>query len=523
MPSNQRRAADIRRTWGRKPIILRFETLEDRELRTGGLSPDLPDLVGLSIAKLPSANWGDTVEVSGNVWNQGRAPANKPYIVSVYASATPILTGKSVKLGEISMPAGLQPYQTAAYDQTFTLPEAAIPQFNGRLIYIDTWVNPNHQVRESNYHNNFDIGLRHDVSPVLIEADQPSNLIGTSLGVSSSTVSWGGTVTVAAQIRNDAQGDAPATMARIVLTPQGALPGTLYNDVTVGYINVPAIPAWQTVNVETTITLPTTIPNPLVGSTNFTLSMIQDSNYLTNPLYPHEPSQGPGKDETAIAIDPTSTTVTTTATTQSDIAVGTVKVPTTAVGWGQSFNVETTIQNLGSVATGQFNVDYVLTGGAGNYTQGIFLGQTTIQNMNPGDTQIVNQTVSLPARLPNGVSLPSTGVGEVVVIADPNTVVNETMKTNNIAYSNPLGLRVMGADGQGTVPTDPPIELSPTTPTPTPTPAAADAHHTIKFRPHKLRRHAALNRDYNSTVNQKISEATNDVENFFKNLVKGKL
>ena len=51
-----------------------------------------------------------------------------------------------------------------------------------------------------------------------------------------------------AQIDNNAQGDAPPTRARLVLTPAGLNPGGA-DDVTIGYLNVPAIPAWQTVNL----------------------------------------------------------------------------------------------------------------------------------------------------------------------------------------------------------------------------------------------------------------------------------
>ena len=117
-----------------------------------------------------------------------------------------------------------------------------------------------------------------------------------------------------AQIRNNAQGDAPATRARIVLTPSGLNPGSPY-DFTVGYLNVPAIPAWQTVNVQQQITLPATAPSSLSGDTQFTLSMAQDADYVTNPIYPHVATQGQGLDLTPITIAATTSRTTPTPTT----------------------------------------------------------------------------------------------------------------------------------------------------------------------------------------------------------------
>ena len=106
-----------------------------------------------------------------------------------------------------------------------------------------------------------------------------------------------------AQIRNNAQGDAPATRARIVLTPAGSTPGGS-DDVTIGYLHIPAIPAWQTVNLSQPITLPAGPPAALAGGTQFTLSMVQDADYVTNPIYPHQATQGLGHDMVALSIGP---------------------------------------------------------------------------------------------------------------------------------------------------------------------------------------------------------------------------
>ena len=105
----------------------------------------------------------------------------------------------------------------------------------------------------------------------------------------------GGSLTVTQQIANTGTADAPATRALIVLTPSGVTPGGT-SDVTVGMINVPAIAAGQSTTVNQTITLPQTPPAMASGGDIFTLSIVQDADYLTNQLYPHLATQGVGAD-----------------------------------------------------------------------------------------------------------------------------------------------------------------------------------------------------------------------------------
>ena len=74
MSSQNRRAAGIRRAWGRGPIILKLESLEPRELLAASANSTLPDLVNSSFVSTPAtADWGQTLEVDGRVKNQGAA------------------------------------------------------------------------------------------------------------------------------------------------------------------------------------------------------------------------------------------------------------------------------------------------------------------------------------------------------------------------------------------------------------------------------------------------------------------
>ena len=85
MPSQDRRSAGRRRAWGRGPIILKFESLERRELLSSA-GPALPDLVGSSFVTTPNADWNESITASGKITNQGRATVTTPFNVGIYAS-----------------------------------------------------------------------------------------------------------------------------------------------------------------------------------------------------------------------------------------------------------------------------------------------------------------------------------------------------------------------------------------------------------------------------------------------------
>src|SRR5208283_4028197 len=116
-----------------------------------------------------------------------------------------------------------------------------------------------------------------------ITPPQPPNLVNTSIEINPSAPEWGGTVTVTAQVSNEAYGAAPATREAVVLTPSGVAPGT-GSDVVIGSIYVPPIPAWSMVNVEGTINLPVTPPEPLTNDSTFSLWVEPDADYIANPV-----------------------------------------------------------------------------------------------------------------------------------------------------------------------------------------------------------------------------------------------
>ena len=462
MSRDDRRVTARRRAWGHGPMILRFEPLEERQLLAARAAGPLPDLVNSMLSTPSSLYWGNTFDAVGQVKNQGNAPVTHSFNVELFASSTPTIGPGSVPIGEVTISGGLAAGQSTTYDQSVALPQTPIPGFDATTspaVYINAWVDPTRTITESNRNNNYDLGAGLDTTAIAITPPQPSQLQGSSFAIATNTAQWGGAVSVTAQVQNNAQGNAPASTARIILTPAGTPPGGP-NDVTIGYLPVPAIQAWQNVNLQQTFTLPSSPSPQFQSATAYTISMIQDSTYVTNTIYPHLPSQGIGLDQASITITPGINTVTTTPALP-DLAASTVTVPSQLIAWGQTFQAQATVQNLGAADAGPFQVAFILTGAQGLQSSGLWLGETTVAGLKAGTSQTISQMLQLPGILPAGVSLSSTTVGRIAIIIDPDNLITEPIKTNNTALSGPLSIYVPGTNGNGTVPTLPAVTVTP--------------------------------------------------------------
>jgi hypothetical protein len=321
-----------------------------------------------------------------------------------------------------------------------------------------------------------------------------ANLIGTAFDVSPGIAAWGGAISVTAQIKDNGQGPAPATRAKIVLTPDGQAPGGA-QDITIGNLAVPAMLPFQTVNLVQQITLPATAPVTLGNSGTYYISMIQDAGFLTSPLIQQVAMQGLGLDEQTInipnaaATTPTSTTTTTTTstgatttstTTQStalpDLAPSTITLPISTYNWGQGYVITTAVQNLGQATSQPTTIEFALTSDTDSPTQGYFLGSSIVPALAPGAVQDISQTITFPSRLPNGSDVPSASYGRIMAIVDPENIVDEVSKSNNDIQSGPINLQLLWGGPDSVVPMSPPIRTSaPTTTATTATPAAATA------------------------------------------------
>src|SRR5262249_37917210 len=152
---------------------------------------------------------------------------------------------------------------------------------------------------------------------------------------------------------------------------------------TIGSLSVPAIPANQTAVVTQTITLPSVPPSTLVGSGAFTLSVSQDADFAVNPVAPHNASQGLGFDMVNLAIaqpaDPNAS-----LGPKPDLTPVSVQAPTLPINSGQTFQVTTTIQNVGNLDAGPYRVRFYLVGANGDLSTGYFLGDAVLNGLKAG-------------------------------------------------------------------------------------------------------------------------------------------
>ena len=463
MSSYDRRAAARRRAWGRGPIILRFDSLEGRQLLST-VGPKA-DLIATQFTTVHSATWGNQITASGTISNRGTARSAGPVVVDIYASSTPTLTASGAVtelLGAVVVPAGLAPGGTYSFNQVVPLPpsSAASATSATQTIYITLDVDPTNAIAEASTTDKAGRGMGLDTSAVVVSQQMPANLIGTAFSVTPiaettpGVISWGDTFDVTEQIKNNGQGAAPPTRARIVLTPAGATQGA-YSDVTIGDINVPAIPAFGSVNVIQQVTLPAQEPLTLGTATQFTISIVQDADFLTQPIYPRIAGQGTGLDQGPIGIAPGPMAAAPQGPTP-DLAPSTVVVSQSTLYWGQQFQVGAVVQNVSNVAAGPFTVRFVATGSSGDVSHGIFLGDAQVSGLAANGTADVLTTVQLPAKLPYGTSVASPAYSQIYAIADPEDTVNESLRANNMASSAPILLQVVGTDGTTTtVPTYP--------------------------------------------------------------------
>jgi hypothetical protein len=463
MPLTDKRRADARRrAWGRGPMILRFEPLEGRALLSTTTTP-LPDLVGASFTTPQTLNWGDSFDAVGLVSNQGNATATNAFQVDIYASSTPGYGPGSQILGVATIPAGLKAGTQAPFDQKVSLPTN--PLGTSGAVYIGMIIDPANAVSESLKSNNANIGEGYDESVVNISAGPTALLVGTSLVSSTADTSWGGALQITQQIANIGNGNAPATRARIVLTPSGATPGGA-SDVTIANVSVPAIAAGQSTTVIQTFNLPSIPPPTVASSTNFTLSVVQDADYLTNQLYPHVATQGSGLDEAPIAISTPGYTGTLTSALPA-LAVTTVQTDSANVKWGQNFQVAAEIQNSGTVDSGAFRVRYLLVGDNESISSAIFLGDATVANVPAGNGEDFIQTLRLPTHLPAGQTL-GASIARIAVIVDPENTMYQRSTAGDIGFSNRINLQVVKVDGTTT-----PATTTTTTATTTTTPTTS--------------------------------------------------
>jgi hypothetical protein len=259
----------------------------------------------------------------------------------------------------------------------------------------------------------------------------------------------------------------------------------------------------------------------LNGFTDFTLSMIQDADFVTNQLSPHLPTQGLGLDQAQIAITAPANYNASLSTPLPDLTVTQLQAPTMPLTFGQSFQVVTTVKNQGNLDAGPFTVRYMLAGTDGSLLNVLFLKDTTVNGLKAGASQTLVQTLTLPSKLPDGQGLNPNALGQIAVVLDPENTLNESNEANNSALSNDVSLQLPGMVSQ---PAPTTTTTATTTTATTPTPKAKAKVKITVTKPKPAPKPAATKRNGPSapkhTLSHNLKVFPNKVEHFVRDLFK---
>lgn len=424
-----------------------------------------PDLVAVRFMAQSNLDWDQEFTAQIGVMNQGKGTTDKPFTIDVYASPTMSLTQGAVKVGSVDVPAGLKPGEAFQFERRLSTPQVPIVDMaKSPSYYLLLHVDSKNEIAESNESNNVNRGLQGvDVSMVTVTPRQPSDLQAAGLAVSPGQLQWGGKLRVDAAVQNKGAGQAPPTNAWVVLSPANDTTPFSTSSYTIGTVAIPAINGNQSVQVSQEIRLPVEPPKALASLQNFKVTLIVDADKVADPVIRPFQWKGQGTDMAFVMINPKAATKSTSEL--PDLSISAIESPS-AVVWGQTFTVKANVENGGASDAGPFKVRFLLMQGNGSSGPMLALGDARIPNLKAGHGRQVEQTVKLPARVPEGLSQ-SASQARIVAVVNPDHAFDESRVDNNSLSSDPIGLRVVGSSGDAT-----PVVTTPTpAPAPTPTPS----------------------------------------------------
>lgn len=473
MPAQDRRAAARRKAWGRGPMILRLESLENRRLLTGGgatqaASVAKPDLVLTAFDTLHNLDHGDPFVAVGRIANRGRVDVPAGIEIDVYASTTPGLNRNAVYVGTATLDRGVTAGAEAEFRQTMFAPPADVLRLGQTpSYYLVAVVDPSDQIAETIEANNGGTTL----DPVSLVTVTPRSLPVLSPGMMTatpSTLDWGGSLNVAAQVANNAGTSVPAGRARVVLAPEGQpLDGP--NVLTIGEFTTPAVGVAQIAQVGGSIRLPANPPAAFAGATRFTVGVLADVGSVDAYLGATTVQVAPGSPLPDSA--------------RPDLSVVSLQPLDTELTWSMPFQVKATVENHGQADSGPVRVSVSLIDANRPELAPLTVVHTVLPGLQAGYQQEFVQTVDLKGKLPVGLD-PATVDGRIVVRVDPENAIDEPNELDNGLVSTPVRLKLLTRDGRSEIPKEGPVtrrdtpspapapspEVPAETPTPAPTP-----------------------------------------------------
>lgn len=420
-----------------------FEGLEDRQLLATAASGNA-DLLALGFQAPAQVDWGQAATFRGTIANLGSGTSPAGSVADVYLVPPSGNSAGAVRVGSIALAEPIAPGQTVPFQQDLTLPRTPAPGGDGPGWTFHLKVDPQNAVAELNEANNSGQGQGIDIAPTTLAATPRGNLVTSSFGVSSTSLQWGGSVSLTTLIKNQGGGDAPATRARVVLTPADSAPGRT-SDVTIGEIAIPAIAGGQGYQAIANVTLPAAPPGVLQGKTAFNLWVVPDADHQAQDYVNAATTLINGGNAVGVQITPQSGTPGGADPNRPNLGISKIKTPTAPVFWGQGMQAIVTLANTGPVDSGATKVQFLLVDPNSPNTA-IVLGTASVANVPAGKTVDVNQNLVLPIRMPGGVLPQGSMKGILAVQVDPENKIDELKENDNLGNSPAITLAVRASD-----------------------------------------------------------------------------
>jgi hypothetical protein len=420
-----------------------FEGLEGRQLLATAASGS-PDLLALGFQAPAQVDWGQAATFRGTIANLGSGTSPAGSVADVYLVPPSGNASGAVRVGSIALAEPITPGQTVPFQQDLTLPRTPAPGGDGPGWTFHLKVDPQNAVVELNEANNSGQGQGIDIAPTTVAATPTGNLVTSAFGVSSTNLQWGGSVSLTTLIKNQGGGDAPATRARVVLTPADSAPGRS-SDVTIGEIAIPAIAGGQGYQAIANVTLPAAPPGVLQGKTAFHLWVVPDADHQAQGYVNAATTLINGGNAVGVQITPQSGTPGGADPNRPNLGISKIKTPTAPVFWGQGMQAIVTLANTGPVDSGATKVQFLLVDPNSPNTA-IVLGSASVANVPAGKTVDVNQNLVLPIRMPGGVLPQGSMKGVLAVQVDPENRIDELKENDNLGNSPAITLAVRASD-----------------------------------------------------------------------------
>ena len=346
-------------------------------------SDDLPpDLVMTALTAPATAGAGADIVVSDTTRNQGtgQAPAST---MGLYLSINWVLDAADVRIGSRQVTA-LGPGATESGSTTVRIPASTA----AGTYYVLAKADWDDAVVESSESNNTRSTLNVKIGPDVI----------VSALTAPAMAAPGGTISISDTTTNQGAGDAEPSTTRFYLSTNGSLEAS---DVALGTRSVPLLATGASANATTLVTLPA----GTATGTYYILAVADAANTVSETL-----ENNNTRPSAAVKVGP-------------DLLLTALTVPALAAAGG-SISVTDSTVNQGSAPAAPSSTAFYLSTNYILDAADRLIGTRSVGELAAGATSSVPTVLQVPADA-------TAGAYYVIGVADWNSVVAETLETNN--------------------------------------------------------------------------------------------